>query len=76
MIQPLVAGPRRRARRAYPAAALTGLATSRNTDRTTDLPALADQAAAIADEMVRREAERESEDEDDAVPGEHDTDRG
>lgn len=76
MIQSSIAAPRRRAWRTYAAAALTGLTTSTNTDRTTDLPALADQAAAIADEMVKREAERESEDDDDAVPGEHDMDRG
>ena len=76
MVQSLVAGPRRRAWRAYAAAALTGLTAGRNPDRTTDLAALADQAAAIADEMVKREAERESEDNDDAVTGEHDMDRG
>lgn len=76
MIQSSIVGPRRRAWRAYAAAAVTGLTASPCTDRTTDFPALADQAAAIADEMVKREAERESEDNEGAVPGERDVDRG
>ena len=78
MFQSWTAAPRRRAWRIYAAAALTGLATSLDADRTADLPALADQAAAIADEMVKREAERESEDDGDAAELDrpHDLDRG
>ena len=78
MVQSWIAAPRRRAWRTYAAAALAGLAASPNTDRTTGLPALADQAAAIADEMVKREAEPESEDDEDAAELDqpHDMDRG
>ena len=57
MFQSALRSPERRAWRTYASAALTGLTASPHTDPTTDLPALADQAA-IADEMVKREAER------------------
>ena len=78
MVQNWIAAPRRRAWRTYAAAALTGLTASTDGDRTTDLQALADQAAALADEMVKRDAERESEDEGDAAELDppHDLDRG
>jgi len=78
MFQSWIAAPRRRAWRTYTAAALTGLSASPNMDRTADLPALADQAAAIADEMVKREAERESEENGDAAELDqpNDMDRG
>lgn len=57
-VQSWMQGPQRRAWRVYASAALTGLTTNPNAYGTTDLQALADQAATIADEMVKREAER------------------
>ena len=52
--------PQRRAWRTYAAATLTGTASNVTED---EIPALCHMAAEIADEMVRREAEREAEDE-------------
>ena len=58
MLESAMRSPQRRAWRTYAAAALTGLAANPNTDRAVDVQALANQVAAIADEMVKREAER------------------
>ena len=46
--------------RTYAAAAITGMAATTTHD---EIPALCHMAAEIADEMVRREAEREADDE-------------
>ena len=55
-------GQRRRAWRAYAAAAITGMAV-RSQDSHDDIPVLCHTALEIADEMVKREAERFDDDE-------------
>ena len=57
----MLKSPQRRAWRAYAAAVITGTAASVTEE---EIPALCQMASEIADEMVRREAERaEAEDE-------------
>ena len=62
MLENAMRSPQRRAWRTYAAAALTGTAATVTQD---EIPALCNMASEIADEMVRREAER-AEAEDDA----------
>ena len=57
MLESAMRSPQRRAWRTYAAAAITGLKATTTHE---EIPALCHMAAEIADEMVRREAERET----------------
>ena len=63
LLESAIRSPQRRAWRTYAAAAITGMSANIAQDPHDDIPVLCHIASKIADEMVRREAEREEEEE-------------
>ena len=63
LLESAIRSPQRRAWRTYAAAAVTSMSVNIAQDSHDDIPTLCRIASEIADEMVKREAEREGEEE-------------